>query len=201
MYHPLNTEQHLLEGLARGERSATEQIYRQQMKVVRSWIVQSGGSENDASDVFQEAMVILYEKAQQEDFRLTCKIGTYLFAICKHLWYKRLQHKQKQLGILPDNVGNDGQDDWAYEDDLKTHLEREEHYNQLNNALAQLGEPCSSLLRAFYHKGKTMQEIAAAFGYTNPDNAKTQKYKCLNRLRKIFYGMQTQWQKHEDTRF
>jgi hypothetical protein len=32
-----------------------------------------------------------------------------------------------------------------------------------------------------------MQEIAAAFGYTNADNAKNQKYKCLVRLKKIFF--------------
>ena len=51
-----------------------------------------------------------------------------------------------------------------------------------------LGEPCRSLLRAYYHDDKSMQQIAVAFGYTNPDNAKTQKYKCLTRLKKIFFN-------------
>jgi DNA-directed RNA polymerase specialized sigma24 family protein len=68
------------------------------------------------------------------------------------------------------------------------HREREEHYAQLDAALDALGEPCRSLLRAFYHHDKSMQEIAAEFGYTNPDNAKTQKYKCLMRLKKIFFN-------------
>jgi len=80
--------------------------------------------------------------------------------------------------------------DWAYEDDLNVHNEREMHYANLNAALEQLGEPCRSLLKAFYHHDKSMQQIAAEFGYTNPDNAKTQKYKCLSRLRKLFYGVQ-----------
>ena len=70
------------------------------------------------------------------------------------------------------------------------HEEREAHYEQLDVALDQVGEPCRSLLKAYYHHDKSMQEIAADFGYTNPDNAKTQKYKCLARLRKIFYTMQ-----------
>lgn len=194
MYQPLYTEQHLLTGLAKGERAATAQVYQQHVKIVGTWVQQNGGSENDAADVFQEAMVILFEKAQQEDFRLTCKIGTYLFAVSKHIWYKRLQKAQKQPGLLPANAGTDDGADWIYEDEVKKHQEKEAHYDHLNQALDQLGEPCRSLLKAFYHQDKSMHQIAAEFGYTNPDNAKTQKYKCLNRLRKIFYGVQAKWQ-------
>ena len=77
-----------------------------------------------------------------------------------------------------------------YEEDINAHQEREEHYRQLNAALRRLGEPCSSLLKAYYQHDKSMQDIAAEFGYTNSDNAKTQKYKCLARLKKLFYGVQ-----------
>lgn len=192
MYQPLNTEQELLILLSKGDRQATEQVYKHHGKVIAAWIQNHGGSSSDAADILQEAMVVLYEKSQHEDFRLTCKIGTYLFAIGKHLWYKKLQKQQRQPGILPESAGDDDTD-WAYEEDIKTHEERELHYEQLNNALEQIGEPCRSLLKAFYHKDKSMQEIAQEFGYTNPDNAKTQKYKCLNRLRKIFYNAQAKW--------
>lgn len=96
----------------------------------------------------------------------------------------------REPGLLYENAGTDEGADWQYEDDLKAHREREVHYEQLDTALDQLGEPCRSLLKAFYHQDKSMQEIAADFGYTNPENAKTQKYKCLNRLRKIFYTVQ-----------
>lgn len=193
MYHQFHTEQELLWGLARGERAATELLYHQHYKVVKSWMLQQGGVEGDAADIYQEAMVVLFEKAQQEDFRLTCKVGTYLFAICKHLWYKRLQRAQKQPSSLGDSAGGDEGRDWVYEDDIKAHQERESHFMMLQSAMEQLGEPCSSLLKAFYNDDKSMQEIAHEFGYTNPDNAKTQKYKCLNRLRKIFYGTQAKW--------
>lgn len=188
--NPINTEQHLLAAIARGERDATMQVYDRHYKTITSWIIKNGGLTSDAADIFQEAMVVLFEKAQVAEFRLTCKIGTYLFAISKHLWYKKLEKQQNQPMSLPDNTGVDEGADWAYEDDINAHIERETHYTQLNNALNQLGEPCSSLLKAYYHNDKSMQEIAADFGYTNPDNAKTQKYKCLARLRKLFYGVQ-----------
>jgi RNA polymerase sigma factor (sigma-70 family) len=178
----LKTDAELLQGIAAGARQATAQVYRQHYPTVMHWLQSAGGDEADAADVFQEAMVVLFEKARSEDFRLTCRIGTYLFAICKHLWYKKLEQRKRMPGHMQENF------DVAYEDDIKVHEEREEHYAQLDSALDALGEPCRSLLKAYYHQDKSMQQIAQDFGYTNPDNAKTQKYKCLMRLKKIFFN-------------
>jgi len=180
------TEELLLAQLATGERAATEQVYKQHYPIITKWIKHNGGTDADAADVYQEAIVILYEKSQDEAFRLSCKIGTYLFAISKHLWYKKVNKLQQSPVSLPD----DERQDWAYEDDVNAHKERELYYSQLNAALEHIGEPCQSLLKAFYHEDKSMQDIATVFGYTNTDNAKTQKYKCLARLRKIFYNTQ-----------
>jgi RNA polymerase sigma factor (sigma-70 family) len=186
----MNTGQQLLAALAAGERSATEQIYQQHYHIVNGWLLKNGGTPADAADLFQEAMVVLFGKAQDSGFRLTCSIGTYLFAVSKHLWYKKLQQQSRDPIV---NTGTENEDiGIAYEDDVKVHRERETHYEQLNTALDQIGEPCRSLLKAYYNDSKSMQEIAADFGYTNPENAKNQKYKCLARLRKIFYSVQAE---------
>ena len=58
----------------------------------------------------------------------------------------------------------------------------------MDRALNSLGEPCKSLLEAFYMEKKSMDQIALIFGYTNADNAKNQKYKCLMRLKKLFFS-------------
>ena len=57
----------------------------------------------------------------------------------------------------------------------------------MNNSLIELGEPCSELIKDFYINKLSMEQIAEKFGYTNADNAKTQKYKCLQRLKKYFF--------------
>ena len=190
MYNATNSEQQLLKALAKGDRVATETIYKQQYPIIKSWLLKNGSSDDDAADIFQESMVVLFGKVQSADFTLTCAVGTYLFSISKNLWFKRLQQQQREPGRLYDNSGDDEDGGIAYEEDINIHHEREAHFNQLNSALDQIGEPCRSLLQAFYHKDKSMQEIAADFGYTNPENAKTQKYKCLTRLRKLFYTVQ-----------
>lgn len=178
------TDTELLEGLAAGNRGAVAAIYKLYHTVLTKWILSRGGLEADAEDVFQEALVVLYEKAKSPEFCLTCKLSTYLFAVSKRLWYKKAERAANYFSL------NDEEDDkqpGAYDEDLQIHLEKEAQFDQLTKAMDQLGEPCSSLLKAFYEEKKNMQEIAETFRYTNAENAKTQKYKCLTRLRKLFF--------------
>jgi RNA polymerase sigma factor (sigma-70 family) len=187
---PVNTDQQLLAALAAGERRVTNQVYQQHYPVITGWLIKNGAPATDAADLFQEAIVVLFGKAQDKDFRLTSSIGTYLMAVSKHLWYKKLQKNSRDPVFLKEDMGTEEDETGRLaDDDIKVHEEREMHFELLNAALDQVGEPCSSLLKAFYHNDKSMQEITLAFGYTNPDNAKNQKYKCLARLRKLFYGM------------
>ena len=74
------------------------------------------------------------------------------------------------------------------EDDLEVHEKRNAEFAIMERAMGSLGEPCKSLLDAYYIRKKGMTEIATEFGYTNADNAKNQKYKCLMRLKKLFFA-------------
>jgi DNA-directed RNA polymerase specialized sigma24 family protein len=68
------------------------------------------------------------------------------------------------------------------------HERRNADFTIMEKAMGSLGEPCKSLLEAYYLQKKDMTEIAETFGYTNADNAKNQKYKCLVRLKKLFFA-------------
>ena len=179
------TDTELLEGLASGDRNAIVALYKLYHSVLTKWILSRGGLETDAEDVFQEALVVIFEKAKSPEFCLTCKLSTYLFAISKRLWFKKIEKASNYLSL---NEDEDGDKLSVYEEDLDIHLEKEEQFVQLGKSMDQLGEPCKSLLHAFYVDGKNMQEIAVQFHYTNAENAKTQKYKCLNRLKKIYFS-------------
>ena len=76
----------------------------------------------------------------------------------------------------------------AVEEDLEMAEKKDEEFQLMESAFGKLGEPCKSLLEAFYIKKKSMSELVEIFGYTNADNAKNQKYKCLMRLKKLFFA-------------
>ncbi|MDO9376031.1 MAG: sigma-70 family RNA polymerase sigma factor [Ferruginibacter sp.] len=179
----LEQEQDLLKGLAQNDKQAVETIYRENYSAIQSFVLNNNGSVDEARDIFQEAMIVLYEKARSPSFSLNCQLRTFVYSVCRRLWLKRLQQLSKystQVDSLEDTVPVD--------EEIEDHEKKNEDFVLMEQAMAKIGEPCKSLLDAYYIQKKSMQDIAAEFGYTNADNAKTQKYKCLMRLKKLFFA-------------
>ena len=176
-------EQALLKGLAQNDSKAVETLYKSHFTMIQHFVENNNGSFDDARDVFQEAMIALYEKVQLDSFVLTCQIKTYLFSICKHLWLKRLQQMGKYSSPLSEN-----EESISIEMDMGQIEKKDAAFAIMDRALNSLGEPCKSLLEGYYLNKKGMQELASQFGYINADNAKNQKYKCLMRLKKLFFA-------------
>ena len=180
-------EKHLLEGLARNDSRAVSTIYKENYGVVQAFILQNNGSYDDARDVFQEAMVVLYEKSKDDQFTLTCQIKTYVYSVCRRLWLKKLQ-QQHRFGAPVESM----EDVVPVEEEIEAKEKLDADFALMDTAMKSLGEPCKSLLEAYYIHKKHMNEIADDFGYTNADNAKNQKYKCLMRLKKLFFAQYKQ---------
>mgnify|MGYP000016284041 FL=1 len=176
-------EQALLKGLAQNDSKAVEALYKSHFTMIQHFVLNNNGSFDDARDLFQEAMITLYEKVQSDSFVLSCQIKTYLFSICKNLWLKRL----KQMGKYSAPLSTE-EESIAVDADLEEFQKKDAAFSIMNRALNSLGEPCKSLLEGYYLNKKGMQELADDFGYTNADNAKNQKYKCLMRLKKLFFS-------------
>ncbi|MFT4023207.1 MAG: sigma-70 family RNA polymerase sigma factor [Flavihumibacter sp.] len=181
--HVDRAERELLKGLAEKDAAATETIYRKHYQMVQSMVLGGNGSIDDARDVFQETMLVLYDKARNPAFELTCLLKTFIYSVARRLWLKRLQQMQKTgpaLESIAETV--------SVEDDVEATENAETAFSVMEKAMTGLGEPCKSLLSAFYLEKRNMAEIAGSFGYTNAENAKNQKYKCLTRLKKLFFA-------------
>lgn len=178
-----HSDQELLKSLASNDNDVIKAIYKDNFPTIQLFVMSNNGSSDDAMDLFQEAMILLYEKSVAGDLELNCKLKTYLYSVCRRLWLKRLQ-KIRRTGspveVLEEII--------PVEDDLEEQERKNEAFLQMEYALVKLGEPCKSLLEAYYIHKKHMNEISDEFGYTNADNAKNQKYKCLIRLKKIFFN-------------
>ncbi|HEY3403668.1 MAG TPA: sigma-70 family RNA polymerase sigma factor [Ohtaekwangia sp.] len=158
------------------------ELYKMHFPMVMNLVCSNSGTEQEAKDIYQEAVIAFYERVQQEHFRLTCRIKTFLYAICRRLWLKRLSEKKRFHGNI------DETETFLQIDDVMLDMdEREKQFSQMSKALDGLGEPCRSIIEDFYIRDLSMEAIRDKFGYTNADNAKNQKYKCLQRLKKLFF--------------
>lgn len=178
-----DSEKQLLQGLAKNDKKAVETIYKHNYNMVQNLVINNNGTADDARDIFQEAMIVLFENSKSASFELNCLVKTYIYSVSKRLWLKRLQAQKRYNG----NIEN-MEDVVPVEEDIETHEHRNSEFQLMEKAMSNLGEPCKSLLQAYYMHKKNMTDIAGQFGYTNAANAKTQKYKCLLRLKKIFFS-------------
>ena len=176
-------ERQLLAALVANDSTAIEKIYRDIFPLIHSFIIKNNGYTDDARDIFQEALIILFEKAKQETFELTCQLKTYIYSVCRRMWLKRLQRDNRFIDVsdvLRERI--------SVEDDLEDHKKVNADMKRMEDSLTKLGQPCKGIIESYYLNKMSMPEIAKLFGYTNADNAKTQKYKCLVRLKKIFFS-------------
>ena len=174
----------LLAGLANGSDEMLEELYRRYFPMVLHLILNNSGSEDDAKDIYQETLIVLYEKVTSDSLELHCQLKTYLYSVSRRLWLKQLSKRSRNGRSLIDT-----EDLADVDDDLIDHEARDRQFDLMADSLDRLGEPCRTLLEDFYIRHLSMQDITEKFGYTNADNAKTQKYKCLMRLKRLFFSV------------
>jgi len=176
-------DQEIISGIACGSATSLEYLYKAYLPMVVQMISQNSGDEDDAKDIFQEAVMVLYDRINQGNFVLTSKLKTFLYSVCRRLWLKKLNKNDRVSFNTQDH-----EELVPVDDDLFEYQQKEEQFVLMEQSLHLLGEPCQTIISDFYLKNMSMQEICEKFGYTNTDNAKTQKYKCLQRLKKLFFG-------------
>jgi len=177
------TDEQFIDGLRTGSSEVLNSLYKKYYNIVLKFIVNNSGSEEAAQDIYQETIIVLYENVQKSNFVLSCQLQTYIYSVAKRLWLKQLKKNGKTF-LFKDEGENDFVD---LSEELEDHMNKESEIEQMNKSLTELGEPCGTLIKDFYVNRLSMDEIAEKFGYTNADNAKNQKYKCLQRLKKCFF--------------
>jgi RNA polymerase sigma factor (sigma-70 family) len=158
-------------------------LYNQCFPSVQHMVITNNGDGDDARDVFQEAFIIFYEKQKEPGFILTCSASTFIYSIGRRLWLKKLGERNRFSGLVDEN-----HEFVSVEEQFPEMMKKEKRIDLMHAGLQELGEPCATLLKDFYVSKMSMEDLTEKFGYTNADNAKNQKYKCLQRLKKYFFA-------------
>jgi RNA polymerase sigma-70 factor (ECF subfamily) len=185
-FNPLRTETKanklVIEKIRNGDKTELEVIYKSHKFEFISWLTNKFNcSEDEARDVYQFAVMTLYDNIKNEKLlELNSSVKTYLFAIGKH---KILEQKKASIKFIPklDDQIPDVPDVGKWENEMY-----EESLQLVEQCLEKLGEPCKTLLELYYYHSMSMEEIAERMNYKNRFTSKNLKYKCINRLRRIY---------------
>jgi RNA polymerase sigma factor (sigma-70 family) len=168
------SNEEIIDGLINNDRTIINTIYKTQYPIILGWIKKNSGSADDTDDIFHEAFIIVINKLRADGILLNCSFSTYLFSICKHLWFQELR-KRSRVQLI----------------DIQKYNNLE--YSELNNELEErkrqiflkqisfLETKCRQLL-LLYCKRKSLPEIMHIMGFRNTQAVADKKKNCRKTL-------------------
>ena len=176
-----------IQALQQNDYQGVRKIYEDFSGGILDWIKNNSGTAKDAEDVFNEALIAIFEKVKKDDFRLTYPFGKWLFGICRNKWIDKLNKKKREAEVIKSMPKG-----YDIESDLQTQLEQIEteslRQKKLDTAFAKLSELCQKLL-LLAKEGLKPTEIAHQLDMTNQNTVYRRKKACIDRWRTLFHEL------------
>lgn len=171
----------IIKYIREGDQLVTTRTYQQYRKEFIRWVRKKYHcSEDDAKEYYQLAFFTFYNQILSGKLtHITASIKTYLFGIGKNKFYQQQREDSRYEHTLIEEQTKD------YEQEIDQKKEKEHIYERMEEALNKLGEPCRQILMMVYYENRSMEYITERLGYKNAATTKNQKYKCMQRLRKM----------------
>ena len=171
------TVEEIIEGIKARDNCVLQYVYKNHYPSIHHFIVSNSGSPEDAKDIFQESIIVIYRKIkEQKHFMLSSTFKTFIYSVARNLWLKHLraikyegqkiqdQQSYMELKDEPFKVSND---------DLKMSL--------YQKYFKQLPEDCQNILK-LTARDIPQKEIAQAMNFKSENYVKKRKHNCKDKL-------------------
>lgn len=175
------TEEELISGLQARTEEAFHCLYDQCYHLCKNFILTNGGTQEDAKDFFQEAIVVLLDEKKLNKFLAAkkAKVSTFLITIFRYMWFNH-RRGGKKIKIMD------------VEDTLKNHASEElieiltESVSDLEKiameCMKTMGDICQKVILMVINERKSEQEIATLFDWTL-NYVRVRRFRCMQALR------------------
>ena len=178
-----NSDQYIIESIRNREDAAFKYLQVKFQDSIRLMVLEMGGSQEDAKDVFSEGLVALIRLVDREDFELNCRLGTLVYALCKKSWLQQLEKQVAMRNYHVRKLDSPEEQDFTEEADQK--LFHEIFWESFNK----LDKVCQDILGG-YLKEISPREIADQMGYSY-GYVRKRKSMCHGYLMKLVEGHPT----------
>ena len=176
----IHSDQIYLDGLANNDSAIIQSIYKKFVPKVVSFIRNNSGDEDQAQDVIQEVMILLFNQAKADKLQLTCPFDAYFFLLCKRKWLNELKKVSNKGVTIDDDVTSTKEPT----EELLAQTEVFEEKQQLFDLMFQkLGDKCQEVLKLSFTL-KSMEEVAEKLQVT---------YGYARKKKSLCTGQLTQW--------
>lgn len=152
-----------------------KKIYTTCFPMVRSMVLKNGGTSDDARDIFQDSILVLFQNAAKEKFQLTVSNCTYLYSVARNMWLRHIRDTGKITSL--DLAGEQTDGTYPADNDQKKERQR-----LLVKHLNQISDRCRNILK-HYFEGMPGEQIASELEFSSYEYYRVAKNRCTESLK------------------
>lgn len=167
-----------IKALAENDTFIINRIYKQFSPKIIAFVKKNSGNETEAQDLFQDALIAIFHKAVDKDFKLTCPFDAYLFMVCRNKWFNILRSKGKKgVTLVEPNTFNNDKQTATLSNETVIEDEKQKLFDK---KLLEISPKCQEVLKLSW-AGNAMDKVAellnVSYGY-----ARKKKSECMKKL-------------------
>ena len=174
------SDEAIIEGLRLRSDYIIKYIYQELFPMILFLVTKNNGNEEDAEDVFQDGLIVVFKKIKADELELNCSFRTYIYSICRNLWLQKLSKRKQYTREFNDVEDYVTTTEYNIKNNNLDELEKFRLYQQ---HFLTLNKDCQKVLLLFIKK-MPLKEIAVEMGFKTEKYAKTRKYLCKEELKK-----------------
>jgi len=172
------SDEEIVAGLRKRDNRVLQYIYKNSFTPVKQLILHNGGSETDAEDIFQEALIVVFKKLRDEpDFKLNAAFSTYIYSIARLLWLKHLRQIKK---IEIDPLNRDMEERIEFEEPSPVE-DKDLRMAIYQRTLLKIPEDCQKILQ-LTAQDLSSSEIAEQLGFRSEGYVRKRRHFCKEYL-------------------
>jgi len=176
----IHSDQKYIEGLAANNSAIIKEIYKKFVPKVVFYIKNNSGDQDQAQDVVQEIMILLFNQAKAKTLQLTCPFDAYFFLLCKRKWLNELKKISNKGVTIHEDVGSINEAGLELAEQTEQFNEKQQLFDAM---FLKLGDKCQELLKLSFTI-KSMEEVAEKLNVT---------YAYVRKKKSLCIGQLTQW--------
>ena len=181
MKRKFTSDESVIQGILCSDERALSHLYHEYAAMVSHLVITNSGSKDDADDIFQDTIIVIYEKIKSGTFVLNCSLKTYIYSVSRNLWLYKLRQTARD-SKLEESFMVAPVDDM----DVDNFYEENNKHDKITAYIKHLGESCKKILLLFYYEKLSTKDIAVKLQLAGGDYVKTQKYRCLQKLKSLY---------------
>jgi len=171
-----NKSQEVVDAILNGHNTKVlNYLYKTALPQITKFICINDGDEDEAKDIFQDAVVSLFTTVKLGKFDVEKDVNGFLFFVSRNLWINYVKRRGRQLDISKMHMS-------MYEESQTAVMITAEKEEMINQFLEKAGTKCKQVLKYVIYDDYSMKEIAKLMNFASEAVAKTTHHRCKQKL-------------------